>query len=327
MPIICGVDVSKAQLDAAIEPGGAFSSFANDAEGIAELCAWRRKLGAELVAMEASGGYERQAFLLLWQQDLACAVVNATRVRQFAEAMDYLEKTDKIDARVIALYGQAKNLKPSPCPSPEQQRLSALVRRLAQITADLTVQKQRLSQARDADSHDSLAEAIGFFRSQAKKLETAIAGLIDGDRLWAKLDESFRTIKGVASRTVATIMADLPEIGLLSNKAIAKLVGLAPLAKDSGKRQGKRHIRGGRAPVRSILYLVADIARRYDQDLADFRNRLIAAGKPKMVVRIALAHKLLVRLNAKAREVRAELAKPDQADKPNTKLAKPAHAA
>lgn len=115
-------------------------------------------------------------------------------------------------------------------------------------------------------------------------------------------------MKGVAGRTVARLMADLPEIGTYSNKAIAKLVGVAPIADDSGKRKGKRPVRGGRAGVRSILFLVAEIASRYDPSLADFRARLVAAGKEKMVVRIALAHKLLVRLNAKARDARAQYA-------------------
>ena len=132
--------------------------------------------------------------------------------------------------------------------------------------------------------------------------------MISDDPLWAKLDEAFRTIKGVASRTVARLMAEMPEIGIYSNKAISKLAGLAPLADDSGNRSGKRSVRGGRSGVRSILFLVADIARRYDENLADFHRRLTAAGKPKMTVRIALAHKLLVRLNAKARDARKQLA-------------------
>ena len=129
--------------------------------------------------------------------------------------------------------------------------------------------------------------------------------------LWAELDKTIRSVKGLADRTVAILLADLPEIGTLSNKAITKLVGLAPLANDSGKRTGQRSIRGGRAAVRSILFLVADIARKYDADLTSFRDRLIAQGKAKMVVRIALARKLLVRLNAKARDARLNLAHAD----------------
>ena len=132
--------------------------------------------------------------------------------------------------------------------------------------------------------------------------------MIDDDPLWTKLAETWRSVKGVAGRTVARLMAELPEIGTYSNKAIAKLVGVAPIANDSGKRRGKRPIRGGRASVRSILFLVAAIAARYDKSLGEFRDRLVAAGKEKMVIRIALARKLLVRLNAKARDARAQYA-------------------
>jgi len=126
--------------------------------------------------------------------------------------------------------------------------------------------------------------------------------------LWQKLDAAFRSIKGVADRTVARLMADMPEIGTLSSKAISKLAGVAPLARDSGKRNGPRPVRGGRCEVRSILFVVAEIVRRHDPDFAAFHKRLKDAGKPKKVIRIALAHKLLVRLNAKARDARAQLA-------------------
>jgi len=128
--------------------------------------------------------------------------------------------------------------------------------------------------------------------------------------LWQEFDRAFRAIKGVAARTVARLMADLPEIGTLSGKAVSKLAGLAPVAHDSGKRAGKRSIRGGRESVRAILFVVAEIVRRYDRDFMDFHARLTAAGKPKKVIRVALAHKLLVRLNAKARDVRNKLAQP-----------------
>lgn len=154
----------------------------------------------------------------------------------------------------------------------------------------------------------SLDEVIALFKRQSRKLEGEIASMIDDDPLWAHLAATFRTVKGVAERTVARLMADMPEIGLISNKAIVKLAGLAPIADDSGGRSGKRHIQGGRASVRAILFLVAEIARRYDQGLADFRERLVAAGKAKMVVRIALARKLLVKLNAKARDARTAYA-------------------
>jgi transposase len=306
---ICGVDVSKAKLDAWIEPAGVFASFDNDTAGIAKLATFCRQHGVELVVMEASGGYERRAFLELWQAGLGCALTNPRSVRRYAEAMGYLEKTDRIDAAVIARFAIAKNLNPTPLPSRAQQRLKALVTRLRQVTGDLTVQKQRRAGLLDnPEMLASIDEVIALLKRQSRSLEGEIASMIDDDPLWALLAQSWRTVKGVAGRTVARLHAELPEIGTYNNKAIAKLVGIAPLADDSGKHKGKRRIRGGRAGVRSILFLVAHIAARHDESLAAFRARLVAAGKEKMVIRIALARKLLVRLNAKARDARAAYA-------------------
>jgi transposase len=309
MKTICGVDVSKARLDVCIEPGAIFESFDNDAAGIAALVAFCRKHQAVLVVMEATGGYERKAFLSLWAQDLPCAVTNARNVRQYAEAMGVVEKTDRIDASIIARFARAKDLQPTPLPSAAQLRLKALVARLRQVTDDLTVQKQRRSSLLDnAEMLASIDEVIVLLKRQSRTLEGEIGSMIDDDPLWAHLAQAWRSVKGVAGRTVARLMADLPEIGTYSNKAIAKLVGVAPIANDSGKRKGKRPVRGGRCSVRSILFLVAELASRYDPSLSAFRARLAAAGKEKMVIRIALARKLLVRLNAKARDARAQYA-------------------
>ena len=142
---------------------------------------------------------------------------------------------------------------------------------------------------------------------QSRDLELQIAELLAADQLWRALDAAFREIKGVAGRTVARLMAEMPEIGTVSNKAVAKLAGLAPIASDSGKRNGRRAVRGGRAQVRSILVVVAGVVARHDPDLAAFHQRLIQAGKPRMTARIAVARKLLVRLNAKARDARAAI--------------------
>ena len=225
----------------------------------------------------------------------------------------HLEKTDRLDAKVIAHYAATKALQPMPLPSEKQRRLSALSARMRQVVSDMTVQKQRLHSASCDVSKSGLLELIGVLKRQSKSLgkslSAEIASLIAADPLWAKIDAVLRSVKGVAGRTVATLMADLPELGSLSNGAISKIVGVAPLADDSGKRPGIRRTCGGRAGVRSILFLVADIVRKYDQSMSDFRDRLVAKGKKKMVIRIALAHKLLVRPNAKVREVRAEHAK------------------
>jgi transposase len=306
---ICGVDVSKAKLDACIEPGQRFASFDNDKAGIAKLAAFCREHAVTLVVMEASGGYERQVFVELWEEGISCALTNPRSVRRYAEAMGILEKTDRIDSSVIARFALAKDLAPTPLPNQAQQRLKALVTRLRQVTDDLTVQKQRHASTFDnVEMRASIDEVIALLKRQSRSLEGEIASMIDDDPLWAKLAETWREVKGVAGRTVARLHAEVPEIGTLSNKAIAKLVGLAPIANDSGKRKGKRPTRGGRAGVRSILFLVAAIAARYDKSLGEFRDRLLKAGKEKMVVRIALARKLLVRLNAKARDARAAYA-------------------
>ena len=306
MDTICGVDVSKAWLDGWVEAGG-HRRFANDDGGIAELARWATGHGAGLVVMEASGGIEQDAFLALWRIGLPCALTNPRAVRRFAGAMGTLEKTDRLDAEVIARHAAARRIKPGQPPGEQQQRLTALATRLRQITGDLSVQKQRLHSTRDPMALASLREAVAFFTAQAKALATEIANLVEHDPVWTALDRSFRSVKGVAGRTVAVLLAELPEIGTVSNKAVAKLAGLAPIANDSGKRSGPRSIRGGCAAVRSILFLVADLARKFDPTLAEFRQRLPDAGKPKMVVRVALARKLLVRLNAKARETRLAL--------------------
>jgi len=304
---ICGVDVSKRRLDAHVVPSGTVGSFDNDAVGIGALAQFCRQQGVDLVVMEATGGFERAAFLLLWQAGIACGLTNPRSVRRYAEAMGILEKTDRLDALVIARFAIAKELKPTRPPTQAQQRLNALVARLRQVTDDLTVQKQRRSCAMNEEMLASIDEVIALLKRQTKSLAGEIGSLINDDPLWSQLDAALRT-KGIADRTVARLLAELPEIGIYTNRAVVKLAGLAPLANDSGAKAGQRHIRAGRAGIRSILYLVADIVRRFDQSLADFHRRLTTAGKPKMVVRTAIARKLLVRLNARAREARAQYA-------------------
>ena len=176
---LCGIDISKDWLDAHIEPSGAVGRFRNDAAGIAELAAWCRADSVDLVVMEASGGYERLAFLLLWEMGQPCGMANARSVRYFAEAMGFLEKTDRIDAAVIARYGAVKQLKPMPPPSTAQQRLTALVARLSQVGSDLTIQKQRKSAAATAETIASLDEVIALLVRQSRRLEGEIASLIE----------------------------------------------------------------------------------------------------------------------------------------------------
>jgi transposase len=218
--------------------------------------------------------------------------------------MGSLEKTDRIDAGMIAWYAEVKKSRPASLAPESQQHLRALVTRLRQLTDIRTAQLNQQRLVTDRAVQASFKKLLAVLARQIRELEQRIAALLEKDPLWRQLNEAFRTIKGVADRTVARLMADMPEIGTLSNKTISKLAGVAPLANDSGQHQGRRVVRGGRATVREILFIVASVVGRYEPDFIAFQQRLRAAGKPPKVVRIALAHKLLVRLNAKAREVR-----------------------
>jgi transposase len=302
------VDIASSFLAARLGYDGASASFPNTPEGIAALAEFCRQHQAELVAMEATGGYEQQAFAQLSEHGLPVAILNPRAVRQFAQSMGALEKTDAIDAGMIAWYAEVKQCQPV-CLAPQTQlELRARVVRLRQLTEVRTTQlnQQRLVINRAVQT--TFREMLAFLAEQIADLEQAIAALIEADPLWRELNQAFRTIKGVADRTVCRLMAEMPEIGTLSNKTISKLAGVAPIARDSGKHQGKRAVRGGRASVREILFIVASVVGRYEPDFIAFQQRLRAAGKPPKVVRIALAHKLLVRLNAKAREVRQRIA-------------------
>lgn len=306
--IICGVDVSSEALDARIGRDGAETRIAATPEGVADLAAFCREHKVTLVVMEATGGYEKLVHALLWGHGIPAAIVNPRAVRQFAKAMGFLEKTDRIDAGVIAWYAEIKRIVAQEPASAAQQHLKALVTRLRQLTELRTMQSNQRRLVGDPDVNGLFSELMALIARQTRKLETKIAALIDSDPVWHNLDKCFRSIKGVADRTVARIMAEMPEIGTLSNKAVAKLAGLAPLADDSGKSQGKRSICGGRANLRNILFVVVETVRRHNPVFAAFHERLTKQGKAKKVIRVALARKLLVQLNAKARDARKEFA-------------------
>jgi transposase len=307
---ICGVDVCGDWLDACVNDiKPAFHRFPRTSEGIAELAELCRQRQVGLVVMEATGGYEKLPFALLWAVGVPAAIVNPRAVRRFAEAMGLLEKTDRIDASVIAHYAAVKGVA-AQLPAPAtQQRLTALVTRLRQLTDLRVAQTNQRRLVTDADVLASFTAVLAVVNGQIRDLAAKIAALLGTDPLWRALDREFRSIKGVADRTVASLMAILPEIGTLPNKAITKLVGYAPLARDSGKHTGRRPVRAGRAAIRSILFVVARCVQQHNADFAAFARRLADAGKPKKVIRVAVAHKLLVRLNAKARDVRQQLAK------------------
>ncbi len=221
--IICGVDIASLSLAARVGQDGDAASFPNNTEGIDALAAFCHAHQVELVAMEATGGYEQQAFAQLSEQGLGVAVANPRAVRQFAQSMGLLEKTDAIDAGVIAWYAQVKRLQPLSLAPQTQLELRARVARLRQLTELRTMQlnQQRLVTHRAVQA--TFRKMLALIAKQIQELEKAIAALIQADPLWRELDRAFRTIKGVADRTVARIMAEMPEIGKLSNKTVSKL--------------------------------------------------------------------------------------------------------
>jgi transposase len=304
------VDVCSRVLDAKVWPNGPELQVKNTPQGVAELAAWCLGHGVELAVMEATGGYERLAFRLLWANGVAAAVVNPRQVRRFAEAMGVLEKTDRLDAGVIGWYAYAKGVEPETPPPAEQERLAALVTRLGQLTALKVSQENQRRLVEDEGVQASFTEVLRVVIGQIRRFEAEIAQLLQTDPLWRELDRTFRQTKGVADRSVARLMAEMPEIGTLTGKEVAKLAGLAPLANDSGKHAGRRRVRGGRTAIRGLLYIVAGVVARHEPDYIAFRQKLLDAGKPRKVVRIALARKLLVRLNAQSRDARAALDMP-----------------
>ena len=236
------MDVSSQFLDTQLGRGGPRGQFANDAEGIEALAEFCRSHHVDVVAMEASGGYEQLAFGLLCSAGIGVAIVNARAVRRFAQSMHIFEKTDRIDAGVIAWYADTKDVVAMRPASVEQHHLKALVKRLQQLTETRQTQRNQRQLVTDTQVLEGMHQLLLLINQQINTLEQDITALISTDPLWQQLDKSFRTIKGVADRTVARLMAELPEIGVLSNKRISKLVGLAPLADDSGKHKGKRTI-------------------------------------------------------------------------------------
>ncbi len=226
--IICGVDIGSSCLAARIGQDGAAATFANTPEGIAELAAFCESHQVALVAMEATGGYEQRAFAQLSEHGLPVAVVNPRAVRQFAQSMGWLEKTDAIDAGIIAWYAQTRKSQPLCLAPPTQIELRARVTRLRQLTEVRTAQLNQQRLVTNPAIQNSFRAMLTFLAEQITELEQAIAALIQADPLWRELNQAFRTIKGVADRTVARIMAEMPEIGTLSNKTISKLAGVAP---------------------------------------------------------------------------------------------------
>jgi transposase len=296
-----GVDVSKQHLDWVLGGEGSVSRVNNTPAGVRSLTAKLRRRDMGLIVVESTGGYERALVEALAKASLPVVLVNPWRVRRFSEGMGVLAKTDPVDARILALFGERARPPRRPLPGPTQRQLADLIRRRRQLIAMVTAEKNRLDTATAVIKRDINALVKILERRVAKideRIDTAIASDPEKAENWERL----QTTPSVGPGVARALIIDLPELGSLGRKQIASLVGLAPFAKDSGRKAGHRRIRAGRSAPRTALYLAAMNAARFNPTLKPVYDRMIAAGKPPKVAFIALARKLLTILNAMVRD-------------------------
>ncbi len=297
-----GIDVSKTTLDVAQWGQKEVKQFENDAAGIAALVEMlSSETAVTLIVVEASGGFERTMVTELAAASLPIVVVNPTRVRNFARAKGQLAKTDKIDARMIADFGQAIRPEVRPLGSVEQQLIKALVTRRRQLIDMQTAEKNRRTSI-NPELLPRLENHLDWLAAELAELEEELNDWIDQNALWREKRAGLESVPGVGEVTAFTLLAELPELGTLSRQKIAALVGLAPFNRDSGRFRGRRHIFGGRSDVRSVLYMAALSGIRFNPVLKAFYDRLIAKGKLFKVAITACMRKLLTILNAIVRD-------------------------
>jgi transposase len=299
-----GIDVAKHGFDVSLGVGGEIVSFSNDDAGFETLLLRLKDLAVGMVVMEATGGYEAQLACALQAAGHAVAVVNPRQARDFAKSMGYLAKTDRIDAAALSEFAQALDRHPQrerfiePLADPERQNLAALVTRRRQLIEMLTAERNRLSLGHRA-ARKSIEAVIKALQRQLDDIELQM--VVHVNRHHRELADLLGSAKGIGQNTVAVLIAELPELGRLTNRAIGKLVGVAPLNRDSGMHRGKRAIYGGRASVRAALYMPTWVAIRHNPAIRSFYLRLVGAGKAKKVALVACMRKLLVILNAMVR--------------------------
>jgi transposase len=296
-PVYAGVDISKDRLDVSL-PGQGPSHYANSASGIGQLvkvlAGWTEPVR---VICEPSGGYERALLEALWAAKIAVSLVNAARIRAFARAQGLLAKTDQIDATVLREFGELLQPEEMSAPSPQRQRLAALVQRREQLVSILLMEEQRLTQTRDKVVGKLTLTLVKELKKQVQQIEEMIERQIDDDDTLKGQSERLRQVKGIGKVTASTLLAELPELGQLTRNEAGALAGVAPFNRDSGTHRGRRTIRGGRIKVRRVLYMAATVAARFNPILKSFYQRLVAAGKPKKVALTAVMRKLVVLLN------------------------------
>jgi transposase len=295
---VLGVDVSKGTLDCHLLPTAESFSVENTASGRAQLLARLADKPQTRVVLEATGAYERPLVADLAAAQFTVCVVNARCIRDYAKALGVLAKTDRIDAAVIARFGQQMNPSPSTVAAPKHEELQQLVARRRQLIEMQTIEINHREHAQLKAARKSIEKVLRHLKGQIEALEKAIAGLVQGDDEWRGKSELLQSVPGVGPITAATLVADLPELGKLNRQEIAALVGLAPFNHDSGAFRGTRSIRGGRAEVRGVLYMAALSAVRHNATIKACYIRLKAAGKASKVALTACMRKLLVTLNA-----------------------------
>ena len=295
-PIFVGIDVSKAQLDVAMRPEGHFS-VVHDKQGLAQLLEQLKAATPTLIVLEATGGMEVSLTSALVLAGLPVVVVNPRQVRDFAKATGQLAKTDAIDAQVLARFAEAIRPEPRPVPNEQTQILAALVTRRQQLIEMLTAEKNRLASAR-TNIRKNLRAHIAWLERALEQADTDLADAIQQSPIWREKDELLRSVPGIGPVLTTTLLAHLPELGTLTHKQIAALVGVAPLNRDSGTLRGRRTVWGGRAHVRTALYMAAIVAARFNPVIRGFYRRLCAAGKAKKVALVACMRKLLTIINA-----------------------------
>ena len=298
-----GIDVSKASLDVAVHPSAEAWQVKNDSTGITGLIEQLNAYGPELIVLEATGGYENALVAALGAAGLPVVVVNPRQVRDFAKAMGLLAKTDRIDASVLALFGERVRPEPRELPSKAMQELEALLSRRRQILEMLGAERNRLEHAKGSVKRD-LQEHIRYLEKRLRKVDTEIEEHIQASPLWRAKEDLLRSVPGVGPVVSRTLIAELPELGRLSRKRIAALVGVAPFARDSEQLRGQRIVWGGRASVRAALYMAAVVGVRRNPVLKPFYQRLKDAGKPSKVALVACMRKLLCILNSMVRHNR-----------------------
>lgn len=298
--IFVGIDVSKAWLDIAVHAKEETFRASNDEIGIAGLVKCLKKLKASLIVLEPTGGFEMLVVAELSHAGLPVAVVNAKRVRDFARATGQIAKTDKLDAQVLAHFAAAVRPAVRSLRTEQEEQLTALMTRRRQVIDMLTVEKNRLVTVR-AKMRTDIEAHIHWLSNSLKELDQQIEEFVESLPVWKEKDALLQSVPGVGRVSSATLLGMLPELGLLNRQEIAALVGVAPVNKDSGKKRGRRRVYGGRGDVRSVLYMAALSAKKFNPVIRKFYERLIQHGKEKKVALTACMRKLLVILNAMIR--------------------------